>query len=105
MEEEDMVRLQPITVEQARAKGQGGQKFNQDTSNPDGFIGKLTKQDETKFRQAGIMTPEEAAGTYLLTHPMICLITHSTILITRSAVRSIERNIRHHFTTAGNIPS
>ena len=64
LEEEDMVRLQPITVEQARAKGQGGQKFNQDTSNPDGFIGKLTKQDETKFAKAGIMTPEEAAGMF-----------------------------------------
>ena len=64
LEEEDMVRLQPITVEQARAKGQGGQKFNQDTSNPEGFIGKLTKQDETKFQKAGIMTPEEAAGMF-----------------------------------------
>jgi hypothetical protein len=57
-EEEDMLTLQPIV-----STGKND-VIDQDTSLPkEGFIGKLSKQDE-KLGQAGILTPDEGASMF-----------------------------------------
>lgn len=57
-EEEDMMRLQPILTDEDDTGG-----VDQDTSNPDGFIRRLAK-NEDKFKKAGILTPEEGANIF-----------------------------------------
>jgi hypothetical protein len=36
--------------------------YDQDTSLADGFIGKLAKADESKYKKAGIISPEEVGS-------------------------------------------
>lgn len=60
LEEEEMMTLRPITADKT-----GGKIVNeQDTSLPDGFLRKLGKQDEKKFKKVGILSPEEGAGMF-----------------------------------------
>lgn len=63
LEEEEMLRLQPITTDKVDPST-GRAAFDQDTSMPDGFIRKLAKQDENRYKKAGIISPEEGAGMF-----------------------------------------
>ena len=60
LEEEEMMTLRPITTDKLGGKS----VTEQDTSLPDGFLRKLAKQDEKKFKKVGILSPEEGAGMF-----------------------------------------
>lgn len=60
IEEEEMMTLRPITTDKLGGKS----VTEQDTSLPDGFLRKLGKQDEKKFKKVGILSPEEGAGMF-----------------------------------------
>lgn len=60
LEEEEMMTLRPITTDKLGGKS----VTEQDTSLPDGFLRKLGKQDEKKFKKVGILSPEEGAGMF-----------------------------------------
>lgn len=60
LEEEEMMTLRPITTDKVGGKV----VYEQDTSLPDGFLRKLGKQDEKKFKKVGILSPEEGAGMF-----------------------------------------
>ena len=59
LEKEAMLKLQPITLEDADVT-----VVDQDTSNPDGFISKLKKQDESRYKKYGILSPEESVDLF-----------------------------------------
>ena len=62
MEKEQLSVLQPITTDMTNPDGKI--IFDQDTSIPDGFISKLVKQDQAKFKDSGIISPEEGLGMF-----------------------------------------
>jgi len=60
LEEDIMMRLQPVTRDSVAGSNL---QVDQDTSNPDGFLSKLAKQDSL-LKNAGILSPEEAAAKF-----------------------------------------
>jgi hypothetical protein len=58
LEKEEMMSVQPI-MGSSEKQGQ-----DQGATLADGFLGKLTKQDENKYQKVGILSPEEGADMF-----------------------------------------
>lgn len=68
-EKEQMSRLQPVTMDDMLGGGGSSPEdylpIDQSTSNPDGFLNKLAKSRDSKYKNSGILTPEDGSRMFV----------------------------------------
>lgn len=67
-EKEQMSRLQPVTMDDMSGGSLSPEDYlpiDQSTSNPDGFLNKLAKSRDSKYKNSGILTPEDGSRMFV----------------------------------------
>ena len=65
-EKEQMSRLQPVTMDDmSGGSPEDYLPIDQSTSNPDGFLNKLAKSRDSKYKNSGILTPEDGSRMFV----------------------------------------